>query len=296
MKLIKRQRGALSIWLVLLLLGAGAVIGGTVVALWVIGNVDARLVLADQPAEVTVPEPFTARAKVTENLKISLDEVISTSVPVDVDLSLPVKNQLNINAEFDGEVPIKMDVRVQDSITIDQVLDVDAVIDANFLGDWHKLPIKGKVPVKATVPVDLIIPVDKMVRLKFKTPVKARIKDNLNVPLKTVIEADIPIQSTLDVPVLSDLVAEVTLPPEEPLPVNVHYADLLLPLRTLSLGFKEEGEQQTAAANPPPEASPLPAQPADKQGLEVIDIKPTEDAPSEFEVEIEDAQQGASEQ
>lgn len=245
---LSRQSG-LSLWLALLLLGAGAVIGGVLVGVWVISNVDARLILADQPAKVIVPEPFAAKAEVTDNLIISLDEVISTSVPVDVNLSLPVRNTLNINAEFDGEVPIKMDVRVQDEITIDQVLDIDAVIDANFLGDWHKLPIKGKVPVKATVPIDLIIPVDKMVRLQFETLVKARIKDNLNVPLKTTIDADIPIQSTLDVPVLSDLDAIVTLPPT-PLDIQVHYADLLLPLRSLSLGLKGRDEDSVT----PPEA------------------------------------------
>lgn len=270
-----RQRGSLSIWIILLLLGAGAVIGGVVVGVWVIGNVDARLLLANQPAKVLVPEQFEASARVTENLKISIDEVISTIVPIDVELSLPVRNTLNINAEFDGEVPIKMDVRVRDTITIDQVLDVDAVIDANFLGDWHKLPIKGKVPVKAVVPIDLIIPIDKMVRLKFETPVKAKITDNLNVPLKTSIAADIPIQSVMDVPVLSDLHAIVTLPPKQ-LDVIIDYADLLLPLRTLSLGLKDDeakAEESSASSAAPAAAA---------------SIEPEVEAAVESEAEVED--------
>jgi hypothetical protein len=185
-----------------------------------------------------------------------------------------------------------MDVRVQDSITIDQVLDVDAVIDANFLGDWHKLPIKGKVPVKAVVPIDLIIPVDKMVRLKFETLVKARIKDNLNVPLKTVIQADIPIQSTLDVPVLSDLQAMVTIPPEKPLPVNIHYADLLLPLRTLSLGFKDDeavyGNSPATTANDTA-ATARPESSDPENNVEIIEIKQDPNKPSQVDIQIENA-------
>ncbi len=239
MRSARHQRG-LSLWMILIVLLVGAAIGGALVALWVIRNVDARLLLSNQPAQVILPEPFEATARVTDDLRIQIDEVISTSVPVDVDLSLPVKDPLNIMAEFDAEVPIKLDVRVKDKILLDQVLNLDAVIDANFLGDWHKLPIRGKVPVRATVPIDLVIPVNQKVRLKFTTPVKARIKDNLNVPLKTTIVADIPIASTMDVPVLSDLKAVVTLPSDKPVNVIVNYADLLLPLRTLSLGLNDE--------------------------------------------------------
>ncbi|HEY0975240.1 MAG TPA: hypothetical protein VGE57_12165 [Solimonas sp.] len=251
----RRQRG-LSMWLVLLILLIGAALGGALVAIWVIRNVDARLLLVDQPAQVVLPEPFAATARVTDSLRIRIDEVISTSVPVDVDLSLPVKDPLNIMAEFDAEVPIKLDVRVKDKIALDQVLNLDAVIDANFLGDWHKLPIRGKVPVKAIVPIDLVIPVDQKVRLKFTTPVKAKIKDNLNVPLKTTIVADIPIASTMDVPVLSDLNAIVTLPPDEPVNVTINYADLLLPLRTLSLGLNDGQGAAPPAAKPVEAASP----------------------------------------
>ncbi len=249
---INTQRGAVTPLMALLLIGGGAILGGIVAGAWVFMNVDARLLLTNQAAEVIIPEPFPASAKVLENLKIAIDDSISTTVPVDVQLSLPIKDTLNVLAEFDGEVPIKMDVRVKDTITIDQVLELDTVIDANFLGDWHKLPIRGKVPVKAQVPVDLTIPVNKNVRLKFTAPVKARIKDKVNVPLKTQIAATIPIKSTLEVPVLSDIKADVTLPPDQPVSIIVNYADLLLPLRSLALGLQSGDE-------------PAPAQPAEVQ-------------------------------
>lgn len=247
----ERQHGGAGLWVILLALLIGAVIGGALVGIWVFSNVNARLVIANERAKVIADEPFRASARVTEDLRIRIDERITTSVPVDEQLSLPVRDPLNIIAEFDAEVPIQLDVRVQDEISIDQVLEVDTVIEAKVLGDWQKLPIRGKIPVKATVPVDLLIPVDENVRLQFTAPVTARLQDNLEVPLKTTINTTIPIQSEMSIPLLSDLEAEVTLPKDEPLDVLINYADLELPLRTLRLGLKGE-ENQAADADPAP--------------------------------------------
>jgi len=47
---LRGQRGSWTIWVVLLAVLAGAAIGGALVALWVFRNVDARLLLANQPA------------------------------------------------------------------------------------------------------------------------------------------------------------------------------------------------------------------------------------------------------
>jgi len=236
----KQQHGGIGLWLVLLLLLIGAVIGGAIVALWVFSNVNASLVIANERAKVIADEPFHASARVTDDLRIRIDERITTSVPVDEHLSLPVRDPLEIQAEFDAEVPIQLDVRVQDTIQINQVLDVDAVIEAKVLGDWHELPIRGKIPVNASVPVDLLIPVDEMVRLNFTAPVRAVLKDNLQVPLKTTINTTIPIQSEMSVPLLSDLEAEVTLPKDQALDVLINYADLTLPLNTLRLGLRDK--------------------------------------------------------
>lgn len=238
------QRGGIGLWLLLLVLLAGAVIGGALAALWVFSNVDARLVLADQHATVTTTEPFEVSARVTDRLRIRIDEHITTSVPVDVPLSLPVRDTLDIRAEFDAQVPIEMEVEVRDEIEIDQLIELDAVVDAFVLGDWHKLPIRGRIPVRATVPVNLLIPVDEVVHLQFTAPVRARILDNLNVPLQTVINTTIPIQSEMNVPLLSDLHGVVRMPPDKPLHVLINYADLQLPLRTLKLGLGGEEESE----------------------------------------------------
>ena len=256
----RTQRG-IATWTLLGVLLLGAVLGGALVALWIFRNVDARLLLTEQPAKVTLPDDLPITAEILKNLQIRLDETVNTTVPVDQQVTIPVRDTLNLMVEIDDDIPLKLDVRVQDEITIDQVLDIDAVIDANFLGDWHKLPIRGKVPVKATVPIDLLIPVDQKVRITLRSPVKAKLRDDLVVPLKTDISADVPISGTFNVPVLTPLEARVTLP-DEPLDIVINYADLVLPLRTLRLGLKDEttpaadgssrrGRSTTSSREPP---------------------------------------------
>src|SRR5690606_5593580 len=161
---LRGQRGSWTIWVVLLAVLAGAAIGGALVALWVFRNVDARLLLANQPARITLDEKLQVSARALDELQIRLDDTISTRVPVDQVITVPVREQLNVVAEFDGTIPIRMNVAVRDQIVLDQVLDLNAVVDAEILGDKLKLPIRGKVPVKAVVPVALDIPVDQPVR------------------------------------------------------------------------------------------------------------------------------------
>jgi hypothetical protein len=244
-----RQRGGLTIWLVLLAVLIGAAIGGALVALWVLRNVDARLLLSNQPAKITIDEKLQVTARALDNLNIRLDDTIKTQVPVDQIIKVPVKEQLQVMADFDGTIPIKMDVAVRDKIVLDQVLDLNAVVDAELLGDKLKLPIRGKVPVKAVVPVTLDIPVDQPVRLKFTAPVGVRVQQALTVPLTTVIDAAIPIQADLSVPVRSDIPAEAIFKPE-PIAATIVESDLRLPLRTLRLEVKDDAKSGGAAAAP----------------------------------------------
>lgn len=248
----QRQLGGLTLWLILLVILIGAIAGGALVAMWVFKNIDARLLLVDQPARITIDEKLLVTARALDNLNIRIDDVITTQVPVDQELRIPVREQLNVIADFDGTVPIKMDVQVRDQIVLDQVLDLNAVIDAEILGDKLKLPIRGKVPVKAIVPVSLDIPVNQPVRIKFTAPVGVRIKQDLTVPLRTTIKADIPIQADLSVPVKSDIPAEAIFG-RDPIAATIVEADLRLPLRTLRL--EKKGDGQTGAM-PPTAAAP----------------------------------------
>lgn len=258
------QRGAAWIWGLAGLVLLGAILGGAFAAFWTFRNVDLRLILANQPATVTIPEPVDVTAKVLNNLDIVINDKIHTRVPVNQTVSVPVNDTLRLTADFDATVPIRMTVPVHDSIPIDQSLDVDTVIQAQFLGDTHDIHIRGKVPVKARVPINLAIPVDKEVRLKFSAPVDAKIKQNLTVPLNMVIDADIPIHSEMSVPVKSELVGAVTFP-KKPHNVIINYSDLRLPLRTLVLSTNPADAAGSTDAAAPAAAASSAGHPADRE-------------------------------
>lgn len=244
-----QQQGGLTLWMILIVVLLGAIVGGALVGYWVFQNIDARLMLKDQPAKISIDERLDIRARAQDNLEIRLDDTINTVVPVDQVIKVPVKETLNVIADFDGTVPIKMDVAVRDKIILDQVLDLNAVIDAEILGETIKLPIRGKVPVKAEVPVALDIPVDQPVGLKFTAPVGVQVVQDLTVPLRTEIDAAIPIQADLSVPVKSDIVANAEIT-TRPIAATIVDADLRLPLRTLRLEKKPAPEDDQEAASP----------------------------------------------
>ena len=225
--------------LLCLLIFCGAIIGGVIVGIWVFNNVDARLVLKDQPADIVIHDQLKLTAEVLNKLEISLNEVITTQVPIKKDVSVPIDEILNLRAAIKTSVPVTMDVRVQDSIAIDQVLDLDSVVQARVLGEVIDIPIKGRVPVRADVPIDLMIPIRKKIPVDIVAPVKAKLKQRLTIPLNTVIDAEIPISSEMNVPVHSAIEALATFT-KEPLPVVIQYADLKLPLRTLRLETTDE--------------------------------------------------------
>ena len=232
-----------------LLILLGAVLGGVVIGWLVLRQVDARLMLINQPATVIVPKPVAISADVLNDLDIEINDAITTMVPVDQTIKIPIKDVLHVQASFDNDIPIKMMVPVHDKITIDQVLDVDTVIKADLLGDTHDLPIRGKIPVKATVPINLNIPVDQNVHLKFNAPADVRLIQALEVPLKADIAATIPIHSRMSVPVKSALQATATIP--DPADIIITNADLRLPLSTLRLGMGDEANPQPAKAAEP---------------------------------------------
>ena len=234
------------IWMVLLTVLLGAITGGALIGWWVFHNVDARLLLRDQAALIRIDQNLDIRARALNNLEIRLDDTIETVVPVDQLIRIPVDETLKVVADFDGTVPIRMNVAVRDKILIDQELDLDAVVDAEILGETLKLPIRGKVPVRAEVPIALDIPVDQPVALKFTAPVGVQIQQDLSIPLRTEIDAAIPIQADLSVPVKSDILADAEIT-TRPIAATIVEADLRLPLRTLRLEQKPQQGESTKA-------------------------------------------------
>lgn len=231
-----------------------AIIGGILVGWWLFRHVDAHLLLSDQPVTVALPGAIPIRAKVLNNLDITLDTKLKTQVPIDQTITVPIKDTLHVHVAFDHDVPIKMQVPVHATIPVDQIIPIDSKVKVDVLGVPITLPIKGNVPIKAEIPVNLTIPVDQQVHLKFTAPAAVTLDEPLKLPLKARIDAVVPISGHLSVPLKSDLVATAHIPGL--LHAVIKHADLNLPLHTLRLswagsdkgGDKSRGESAAAPA------------------------------------------------
>lgn len=239
-----RQDGGILFWALVVIVGAG--IGAFVVFQLVIRNLQASLLVTDEVLHAYVAQNLEVKATVLNELNIAIDEVVSTRVPVDTMLSVPVEEPLRLVANFDAMVPIRTNVPVRDVIPLEQDVDIDTVVEADLLGETFELPLRGRFPVRAEVPVSLIVPIDQEVRLKFSAPITARLKQNLEVPLKTEIVADVPLKTQMSVPVLNNLDAIASIPQTPTLPVRLNYADLLLPLGDMRFGLRDDGDKTSA--------------------------------------------------
>ncbi len=226
-----------------------AMAGGCLAAWWLFRHVDARVLLADQPATVTLPGPMRVKADVLDALDVLIDGDIATTVPIDQTLQVPIKDVLHVMTTVDSDVPIKMTVPIRNVIPVDQIVHVDTKVQVDVLGRTLTLPVRGDIPVKTTVPLSIDVPVDQLVRIRFTAPTEVRIKDALSVPLKARVAAVVPIHSEMKVPVRSALEAEITVP--GPIQANIVRTDLRLPLHTLQFGMNEAAGDKAAGGRTP---------------------------------------------
>lgn len=226
-----------------------AMVGGGLAAWWLFRNVDARLLLADQPATVALPEAIRVKANILDALDVLIEGDIATTVPINQTLQIPIQDTLRVMASMDSDVPIRMTVPIRDVIAIDQLVDVNTKVEVDVLGKTLTLPVRGQVPVKAMVPVKLDVPVDQMVRIRFTAPTDVRIKDAVSVPLKANISAVVPIHSEMKIPVKSALEADITV--AQPFKAMIVHSDLQLPLRKLALGLARPEAGSAASGNAP---------------------------------------------
>jgi len=233
-----------------------AVVLGIAVAWWVLSNFSANLSLKDQPAIVQVVKSAPVKAEVLNNLDILLKGNLTTVVPVNQEVTLPIKDTLNVMATMDNDIPIKMNVAIHDKILISQEVPVDTKVEVNVMGVKIRLPVRGNIPIKMEVPIDLNVPVNQPVRMKFTAPVAVKLQQDLRVPLKTDIATTIPLNSQMSVPVREPLDALVTIP--EPLDTIITRADLKLPLKTL--GFSRNPEEPKAVTEEKAETAPAATQ------------------------------------
>ncbi|MDX1757769.1 MAG: hypothetical protein R3175_17060 [Marinobacter sp.] len=235
----------------LLALAAGAY-GGY----WIWRNVGAELLLRNQQAKVTIPEPMPVGIDILDELDIELDTLLATTVPIDQTLTLPIEDTLNVEFAFDSRVPIRMTVPIQQTLRLDQTIAVDGTVSVKALGKWVELPLKGDLPVQADIPLDVEVAIDQSVDLAFSAPAQVTLLDDLEVPLKADIETRIPLRTALSVPVRSRMRAYATI--LEPADALIAEMDLKLPIREIGLSLQRQPETGGTESAEPAAASEAP--------------------------------------
>ncbi len=210
-----------------------AVMAGGLLAWWMLNYIAVQLPLKNQQAQVKINEPILAKANVLNPLDVMIQGQLQTQIPIDQQIQVPIKDTIRTQVSFDHEIPIQLAVNIDQQIPLEQVIHLDSKVQVKILGKEMSLPIRGDIPIHATIPVKLTMPINQKIKLKFVAPVDAKINQRLNIPLKATIDAKVPLQGVLQVPVKSQIETQVFLP--DTLPVTITKSDIQFPLKDISL-------------------------------------------------------------
>lgn len=147
---------------------------------------------------------------------VKIDQTIpfSASVPINQDLAIPVKFELNDTFPLQAVIPLntKINLPITTNIPVNQKFNVSV----NVLGQDIALPvaIQGMLPVDVTLDVPFKQDVQINARVPIKLPIDTTIKINLsqNIPIQSQvpIKMDVPIKvSVKDLVGVSDLSAQL---------------------------------------------------------------------------------------
>lgn len=186
-----------------------AAIAGAAMTGFVLVNYSARLPLRNQSLHAQMPPDLPVRVEVLGAQGVD-DSGSDEGVPV------RLNETLQLQASFDAQVPLAMNVRYQGSIPVKANVPVNTEVTTRILGIPMTLPIEGTIPLDLSLPVDLDIPVKQTVRVKFSGPVSARIDQVVRIPLRAQLDTRIRFTDAT-------------------IPITLRAADLEVPLGSLSL-------------------------------------------------------------
>lgn len=137
---------------------------------------------------------------------VKVDQTIpfSTNVPVNQDLSVPIKFELNDTFPLDAVIPLNTTFNLPVSTTIPVNQTFNAAL--NVLGQNITLPVS----IQGNLPVDMNLAV----------PFKQDVKINTKVPIKVPVDTVIKINLSQNIPIQSQV------PIKMDVPVTVSFKDL----------------------------------------------------------------------
>ncbi len=223
----------------------GALVGGVLIAWWVWLHLIIHIDIRDQQAGITLPEEFEAVAKVSNMLDVAMKGEITTTVPFQQTLTVPLRGRYDFDVEMNAKVPVQFDVTYDGIIPVDTSADVTIRTGINYknLKSLRNLVIETSLPLKFPLPVNLKIPVDDVIDLTYNGPLSADIDQDLLAPVDTVLRTTLPIDQTIRTPVTAAIPLTVRPDAEQ---VRMIITDLqvnLRPSRMLSFGLASKEDR-----------------------------------------------------
>ena len=237
----KRRRPLLR----LLLLGVVVVVGvgiGAVAGFVIASRIVVGLTLADQKAALTFPDSLSVDVAVTNILDVVLDGTIDASVPVDQEVTLPLKGRYRTELDLSTPVDINMNIVYDGLIPVNTHADITARAPFNFedVRTFRGIVFNARIPMNLQLPVRFEVPVNQTIDFRYKGEVVAGLDNVVEVPLRTVIDTSLDVNERVSTPVSSTFGMRMRMP-DDPQRVIIDHADLRLPLSTLRLEEKPEG-------------------------------------------------------
>lgn len=170
-----------------------------------------RVRLEEQPVKTRMEGAFPVTAKIDQHFILPVKDNISIHFPFKEQVSVPIKKTLNVPVELNTTIPVSMTVPFNSDIPVDTEIYLDAEVSTSLLGIPFKVPIKGPIPVHTTIPVSQLVEIKQDFHLKLRSPVRVDINDTFRIPLDTIISADIPLETEIDLPFKQIISANVSL-------------------------------------------------------------------------------------
>lgn len=170
-----------------------------------------KVKLEKQQIKARMAGSFPVVTEIDQQLTIPIKDTISVHFPFNQQFAIPFNKTLTVPVELNTTIPVSMTVPFNSDIPIDTEVFLDTEIRTSVLGFPLKVPIKGYIPVQTTIPVSQKVEVKEDFHLKLRSPVKVDINDTFRIPINTLISANVPLDTQINLPFKDRIYANVTL-------------------------------------------------------------------------------------
>lgn len=168
---------------------------------WMYLNIQASIQVSATQAKIQLADSLPTKIHVGNHLETHAMGNLSTMIPLDRTLNVPLKGKYLADLAFQVKTPINIHIDYETMVEINTVMPLEATTDLIYKGRFlPKFPIKVDIPIKLSVPFKLNRDYNLPIFIDFKGPIVFDFNDRLDLPIKIdlnqVLKIDDPITMT----------------------------------------------------------------------------------------------------